>query len=119
MRNVLVRQTMDKPCIKHTCAHVACVPTARVMLCNQSQGAEPNSSPVPASLPRSVAWGGGSFIAGHSAFARSSSIARSPASSRMSLDNTAYPPGTVMIRTDCSVVMKSSLLHSIGGLCSQ
>jgi hypothetical protein len=65
-----------------------------VCMCTNLQGAEQDGTP--SALSRSVAWGGGSFIAGHSAFGRhgayGSGAARSPASSRISLDR--QPSGT-------------------------
>lgn len=79
------------------------------------QGAEADSSPAPG-LSRSVAWGGGSFIAGHSAFGRhgahSGGIAPSSASSRLSLDTPAgvlQPDRLQMVLS--SHVCASSLLQ--------
>jgi hypothetical protein len=79
-------------------------PHAWHLLLLSSQGADADSSPALPGLSRSVAWGGGSFIAGHSAFARhgaySGCFAQSPASSRLSLDNqTATPAGA--LQADC------------------
>jgi len=79
---------------------LCCLRHATVMF-GASQAADAEASTAAAGgLSRSIAWGGGSFIAGHSAFIRHgtySSVARSPASSRISLD--ATQPGVNMPST--------------------